>query len=280
MPRRGARQHGPTRRRAWQHAVGLAAGLVAAPAGPASACVSQPPIVATIDAVEPSGDLRLGDGRLIRLAHVETVDRDGPGRLLSGLRDAGVTTGTAIGVSILDEGADRWGRAPAWIMRSDGQAMRFGADRHDASAWINADLVARGAARARPETVGIPCNAAVLRQEDHARRARAGGWSGSWHLAEARNPSAIAAQHGQEVIVEGRVLSVGERTNRIYLNFGRRWSEDFTVAMSPRVWNQWRMRGVDARAVTGKTVRIRGLVEIAGGPIINVALPDQIELVE
>jgi hypothetical protein len=81
-------------------------------------------------------------------------------------------------------------------------------------------------------------------------------------------------------VVEGKVLSVRESGGTIYVNFGRRWSEDFTVTTLKRNERTFEAAGLPLKKLAGRRVRIRGTVEERGGPWIEVIHPGQIEIAE
>ena len=81
-------------------------------------------------------------------------------------------------------------------------------------------------------------------------------------------------------IVEGRVLSVGRAGTRVYLNFGSRWSRDFTLVAASARLARFRAAGVDLETLAGRRVRVRGWLERRGGPMIEIEDPEQIELAE
>lgn len=89
---------------------------------------------------------------------------------------------------------------------------------------------------------------------------------------------------GQFVVITGLVASVGDRKRRLYLNFGQNWEQDFTVSVvkSGRGAFKERKAGALARlqALTGKTVRVRGVLEQRQGPLIRLADEAQIEILE
>ena len=89
----------------------------------------------------------------------------------------------------------------------------------------------------------------------------------------------MLAVRGGFALVEGQVLSARESGGTIYVNFGRRWSEDFTVTIAKRNERRLIAAGVDPKGLARRTVRIRGFVEERGGPWIEVTHPEQIELV-
>lgn len=90
-------------------------------------------------------------------------------------------------------------------------------------------------------------------------------------------PGALSSHLGRYVIFEGEVLSVGNRTRRTYLNFGRRWSQDVTVVIEAR--DRERFGGADdLEALAGRRVRVRGFVEERGGPMVTARHKGQIEV--
>ena len=58
-----------------------------------------------------------------------------------------------------------------------------------------------------------------------------------------------------------------ESGGTIYVNFGRRWSEDFTATLLRR------------NEKTSRNIRLRGVIEDRGGPWIELNRPEQIEIV-
>jgi hypothetical protein len=81
-------------------------------------------------------------------------------------------------------------------------------------------------------------------------------------------------------------VSVRESGSTIYVNFGQRWSEDFTVTIQKRNERNFAAAGLDPKSLQGRRVRVRGWVEERGGadgnkggsPWIDAAHPEQIEI--
>jgi hypothetical protein len=96
------------------------------------------------------------------------------------------------------------------------------------------------------------------------------------HKADAYGP--ILSEIGRFSVVEGRVLSVREAGNTIYVNFGRRWSEDFTVTIAKRLQPAFISGGVAPKSLSGQLVRVRGFIEERGGPWIEATHPAQFEV--
>ena len=142
-------------------------------------------------------------------------------------------------------------------------------------------LLARGQARVAARVGDAACAADLLAAERTARAAGLGLWAEPYYLIKkAENPAEILAQRGQFALVEGKVLSVRESGGTIYVNFGRRWSEDFTVTISKRHERGFIAAGVEPKKLAGQYVRVRGTIEERGGPWIEATRPEQIEIAE
>lgn len=213
------------------------------------------------------GDIALADGRVMRLTQLE------PGADASWRSAfAALSPGTPLRLRVLSEAPDRWGRVQARVAADYGAAGE--------APWLERELVRRGDARVRPETVGGDCAGALLAAENEARRARAGLWAAEGALLSAERPAEILRWAGGFVVVEGRILSVGARRTRTYLNFGKDWKSDLTVTLSKRMLEIVAFKGLTAPALRGRLVRVRGIVENRDGPAMEIARPDEIELVE
>jgi hypothetical protein len=106
-------------------------------------------------------------------------------------------------------------------------------------------------------------------------------WAGSYYdLLDADNPAAVLVARGRFALVEGRVVSVRESGATIYVNFGQRWTEDFIVTILKRNARNFVAAGLDPKSLAGRRVRVRGWVEERGGPWIEAARPEQIEITD
>ncbi|MEI8277403.1 MAG: thermonuclease family protein, partial [Hyphomicrobiales bacterium] len=94
------------------------------------------------------------------------------------------------------------------------------------------------------------------------------------------NLAGLGAATGHFALVEGKVLSVRESGAVIYMNFGRRWTRDFTVTVLKRQQRLFTDAGVDIKKLDGRRIRVRGWIERRGGPIVEAAAPEQIELID
>jgi endonuclease YncB( thermonuclease family) len=219
-----------------------------------------------IAAVSPEGEVRLADGSAIRLADIRLPPEGEAGR------HARAWLGSLGGspVRIREVGPpDRWGRAAAHLELP-------GQGRID----IGELLVAEGLAVVDPGQRDLLCRPELLAGEARARQSRLGLWrEWAWPI-RATALDALGVAVGSFAIVEGRVVSVGERRERTYLNFGRDWSRDFNVTIPRRSWDALQARGITAASLTGRTVRVRGILEKRRTPTLDLTVPDMLEIVD
>jgi hypothetical protein len=166
-------------------------------------------------------------------------------------------------LQIVAKEPDRYGRLPA-LVSADG-------------ALLQEVLAREGLAVAFATGAPLPCFDRILAAEAEARAAHRGYWKDE-SLPDA-SPLALAGRIGRFAIFEGRVLSVGNRPTRSYLNFGRRWSEDVTIEIAAR--DREALGGEEKlAALAGQLVRVRGFLQEKGGPAMVLRSPMQMEIPE
>ena len=221
----------------------------------------------------------LGDGREIRLAGIEVPPpaeqrQQSPAPGGSAARDAlaALLSGAPVTLKQADaQKTDRYGRLVGYAF-----IKRDGADH-----GVQADLVAAGQARVAARVGSHACALELLRAETAARKAKLGLWGSSYYdLLNADSPADVLAEQGRFALVEGRVLSVRESGATIYVNFGRRWSEDFTVTILKRNERSFTAAGLEPKTLAGRQIRVRGFIEERGGPWIEATRPEQIEFAD
>jgi hypothetical protein len=240
--------------------------LTTALLSPAHACGKEPLPEGRVAAIEDPRTLRLADGRLIRLVGVEWGVPDAAAReALAGLvlgRPVNLKTAPAKTAGT----TDRYGRIHAFPVVNGSETP------------IQYALLDRGLAVTGTRIGDPACAKALLVRERAARTARLGIWgSGDYRLHQADDPAAILQDLGRFAIVEGRVLSVRESGNTVYVNFGRRWSDDFTVTIAKRAEPGFVSDGLSPRSLAGRVVRVRGVIEERGGPWIEAIAADQFD---
>jgi micrococcal nuclease len=143
--------------------------------------------------------------------------------------------------------------------------------------WLQAVLLERGLARVSVAPDRTECVSELLAIEAKARQAGRGLWAAPGYAI--RSPQDLRQDVGSFQIVEGRVLDATVKYGRAFLNFGTDWRTDFTVTVDPDDMANFRRGGVDPKAYSGQTIRVRGWVQWHFGPEIEVPNPQSVEVV-
>ena len=218
-------------------------------------------------AVRDGRTLMLEDGRELRLAAIEAGDES---------RDAlrSLIGGQALRLewqSLGRQGAafDRYGRLLAFAYAGDARQS------------LQQALLEQGQARVSARTGGRACADALLTAERAARAAHRGLWADpNFAPLQVENLAKLTAEQGRFALVEGKILLVRESGATIYVNFGRCWTQDFTVIILKRQQRTFTAAGVEPKQLEGRRIRVRGWIERRGGPVIMAEAPEQIEFVE
>jgi endonuclease YncB( thermonuclease family) len=220
----------------------------------------------------------LADGREVRLAAVETLS------LVPGDEDEARVTAALAGKAALESvvlhrevtlrpagaGPDRYGRLIAYVFvrTPSGEAL------------AQHEMLAAGQALVAPAALTAGCRTYLRDAERAARAAKLGLWGDPYYVVrQADNIADILAEQGRFAVVGGKVASVRESGGIVYVNFGRRWSQDFTVTILKRNERLLTGAGLAPKALAGRHVEVRGWIEERGGPAIEVVRPEQIEIV-
>jgi endonuclease YncB( thermonuclease family) len=247
-------------------AIGIVAGwlvVAAAHSAPLDTCLA----TGVKEMVREAADARslsLTDGRVIRLAGIEpfSVLTSDPQPIEEALvnRLNVLAAHHEVAFQATDAAQDRYGRFVA-IAAIDGKLLQ--------------EIVAsEGLAIAFASGDPLPCFDRIVAAENEARKAHRGFWTGG--LPDAR-PEELDSWIGRLAIFEGKVLSVGNRRSRTYLNFGFRWTEDVTAEIAA---DHRELFGGEAalEALKGQRVRVRGYLQENGGPLVTLRSPMQLEI--
>lgn len=235
---------------------GLLLVLLSFAAGPARAAET-----VTVDAVPAATVLELADGRTLRLAGIRVPDAVAPAARAEIER---LVRGREFRIAPVEVAHDRYGRLVAQVERADGL-------------WLQDELLERGLAQVQTRP-GETARAGAMRAiEDEARAARAGLWRDA--AFRPRSPVTVHDHVGGFQIVAGRVHRVATTDDYVYLNFDEEWWTDFTIRFGGSELDAWSARSpVDVEALAGRRVEVRGFVVEAGGPLIDVSHPEQLEV--
>ena len=259
------------------------ASLALSPASTASVAVPQAASAATCESErgEPHTIVRisdadtaiLDDGRDVRLAGllfpqppltVPLAPRTRPPRMAAHAALADLTNQANIEIAQTHgsyDRYDRYGRAEA----------QFYIDRHGKRIWLQRALVEQGHAIVSSSAGGGACLKLLLIAEDAARRAKLGLWANAaYRIHDAAQPRDLRRLRSGFALVEGKVVSVTERSGQLYLNFGADWRTDFTVVVPKRLLKGTLEVAHPVASLSGHTIRVRGWIERRYGPAIEL----------
>lgn len=227
-----------------------------------------------ITEVEPNGMLVTNDGRAVKLEGVllPAGKRDHAPQYLQqqALSElSGMVHGHLANIDAAPPKQDRYGRLRAQVFITD--------DAPDM--WVQTAILSRGLARVSILPDRTECSAQLYAAESAARAQHIGIWTLSAYAVRPASDVPLS-DLGTFQIVEGKVSNASLRSGRTYMNFGADWKTDFTVTIAPEDMKAFRDRNIDpVTFYAGKTLRVRGVVEQLNGPEIQVATPEQIEIV-
>lgn len=245
----------------------LLLGTGAAAAGPARPCASAGGAAVAVTAVVAGDTLALADGRIVHVAGVEAATEDRAGApLAAAARDAvaRLVAGGPVVFAPMPPAPDRYGRLHGEVGLAGGGSL-------------GEALVRAGLARVRLFPGERPCVGTLLAAEAGARAERRGLWALDSYAVRRADDSSLLARSGLYDLVEGRIVSVGHGKRMVFLDFGRNFSRDFTVMIPTAMVDQL---AVSADALKERRIRVRGVIELSGGPAIRLGSPEEIELLD
>ena len=237
-------------------------------AGEAAVCGTHPAGSFTAAGATDGRSFKLLDGREIVLAGI-AVPPGPAGGPAQALLDR-IVAGKTVILRQAQPATDRYGRVPAQVfVAQDGK-----------EGWLQQELLSSGYAQVSDRPGSAACAKILLAAEASARRNNLGFWADSSFAIKASDDLAgLLERRGAFAVAEGRVVSVRESGGTIYINFGRVWSRNLTVTILGRNKSAFIAAGLEQKKLQGARIRVRGFVEERGGPRIEAARPEQIEVV-
>ncbi|MEH2583005.1 endonuclease YncB(thermonuclease family) [Nitrobacteraceae bacterium AZCC 2161] len=236
------------------------------PSARAAGCLFEPQGEGRVAEIIDIRTFRLQDGREVRLAGIEPIAAGSKTADAASALTA-LIAGRDVTLHGESDTPDRYGRQPAFVFLDPSAAS------------VQGQLLAQGETLISATVSDKDCAAELAIAEAAARKARRGIWGRSTVIKNAESPGDILADIGQFAVVEGRVLSVRQAGATTYINFGRRWTQDFAVTISRRMMASLETTGITPKSFERRRIRVRGWVEKRGGPRIEVLRVGQIEVV-
>lgn len=164
---------------------------------------------------------------------------------------------------------DRYGRNPA-ILEAPESAYRTS---------LQETLLSRGLARVSTSSLAVQCEEHLLQLEQRTREQNLGIWQQPEYAIKKAARLDLPTIVSTYQIIEGTVLAVERNPDGTsYLNFGKKWSEDFTVTLSKKHLQLWEEKNKRLDDLLHKPIYVRGWVENKAGALIRVTDPLQLRL--
>lgn len=171
---------------------------------------------------------------------------------------------------------DRYGRAVAQVFTLNA--------RGDPDVWLQEAMVKTGLARVYSWGGYHQDMAALYSAETEARAAGRGIWNSTttngFYDIRKPDPDPLVQYVDSVQLVEGIIIKTADVRGTIYLNFGADYKTDFTIAIPKKSRKYFKHAAYDPLTLTGARVRVRGYIELYGGPIIWLNDPDRLEVLD
>ena len=241
-------------------------------AGPAAACEADGAQPVVVQDVTNLGDIRLADGRSVRLAGLHWPER-ARGRERERLA-------AAVRAHVLHErvglvvraSADRWGRLPGDLFISrDGKPPL----------WLQGELAEDGMALAWPEAASRACWRALLERDTLGRLARSGVWSAlARRPLHARLPAGQRVPISERVVYEGLVHSVRRGRAVTFVNFVGPRGTTPSWLIDRKLAGELQRAGRDPATFAGKRLVLRANYRAEPRLTLRVSMPEAVDVIE
>lgn len=163
------------------------------------------------------------------------------------------------------EKTDRYGRTLAHVYTKNGT-------------WLNKALVEKGLAHVYSFPKNTQHVSTLLKAEEKARKKKAGIWSkNEWRIFDATDYKYLEPRVGKYTLVAGTITQASQVGDKIYLNFGKNYRQDFTIQILNKNKVNFSEKEIEKiLKSSGKQVMVRGRILPINGPLINVTHPQQL----
>jgi len=187
-----------------------------------------------------------------------------------------LTAGKTVKLFYGGDKRDRYDRAIAQVYTLDAKG--------DPDIWLQEAMVKAGMARVYSWQGYHQNIGALYRAESEARSAKRGIWNSEntngFYDVRKPDPDPLVQYVDSVQVIEGIIIKTADVRRTIYLNFGSDYKTDFTIAIPKKSRRAFKKATYDPLALTGARVRVRGYVELYGGPIIWLNDPSRLEVLD
>lgn len=241
--------------------------------GAVLACQAEGAERVRVSAVSAHGDLRLADGRTVRLAGINWPERARARERerLAAAVQAHVLAETA--GMVVRGAADRWGRLPVdlFVLSAEGRAPL----------WVQGELAEDGMALIWPEAASRPCWAALAERETLGRQARAGVWSAlARRPLRSRLPVELRVPISGRVVYEGEVFSVRKGRSVTFVNFAGPRASTPSWLIDRKLAGALVSAGRDPATFAGKRLVLRAEYRAQPRLTLTVSSPEAVDVIE
>lgn len=142
--------------------------------------------------------------------------------------------------------------------------------------WVQGMLLSLGLARVRTTLNNRDMAKQMYQIEKQARVEGIGIWEDESYAL--LTPKSAMNQRDHFAIIEGVVQSTALKRNTIYINFGKDWRTDFTIAISAKARRLFTKAQIDPLQWNQKKIRVRGWLEQFNGPYMKIDHPERVEI--
>lgn len=187
-----------------------------------------------------------------------------------------LTAGKTVKLFYGGDKRDRYDRAIAQVFTLNAKG--------EPDIWLQEAMVKAGMARVYSWGGYHQDTQALYRAEISARKAARGIWNSKtadgYYDIRKPDPDPLVQYVDSVQIVEGIIIKTAEVRRTIYLNFGSDYKTDFTIAIPKKSRKHFKQANYDPLTLIGARVRVRGYIELYGGPIIWLNDPERLEVLD
>ncbi len=224
-------------------------------------------------AVPSSKTIVLDNGATVRLAAIQLPNSankvEGRFRLAEPMGEEArqalydLVYGKKVRLEYVTQKVDRYNRYIAFVWLQDGRLLQQ-------------ELLAEGWAMLYVFYDSKDWLPRLLPFEKQARKAEKGIWKSEyWQIKPADK---VPADKERYMLVEGVLRKATKLKGRWYLNFGDNWRRDFTAMINKDNYRKYFAKQ-NFVALEGKKLRLRGWVYDYNGAMMDIILPQQIEII-